>query len=92
MMGRCKEGLDEEEHAVFSDTWNQIIEDLRDADLISNKERGYLIYSKLEWHHSFLEHKIKPLIPPVFVFAGQVSMSRLPVNPSMSRLDLGMNT
>lgn len=59
-------------HDVFSDTWNQIVDDLREADLISNAERENLTYMKLPWHESLNEHKIKHMLAPVFVFAGQV--------------------
>ena len=68
--GQHKAG--EEVLDLFADTWNQIIEDLRHADLISNSEMSNLTFLKLDWHESMYTHHLKPLIQPVFVFAGQV--------------------
>lgn len=58
---------------IFSNTWNLIIKDLREGDLISNKEMENLLFSKFEWHNSFSTCGFKPIFSPVFVFAGQVN-------------------
>ncbi|CAD7698647.1 unnamed protein product [Ostreobium quekettii] len=62
----------EEVYDVFADTWNRIVADLRDADLISNKELDNLQFLKMGWHESLYKHHVKPLMQPVFVYAGQL--------------------
>ena len=77
---------DEAKHDVFSTTWNEIIDDLRLADLISNTERDLLKYTRLPWHESMYHNKMKPLIPPTFIFAGQ--MQKLVEIPKPTRAQI----
>eukprot|EP00210_Caulerpa_lentillifera_P005023 g4797.t1 len=79
---------DEAKHDVFSTTWNEIIDDLRAADLVSNTERDLLKYTRLAWHESMFQSKLKPLIPPTFIFAGQLQKLVESPKPSRSQLFL----
>lgn len=79
---------DEAKHDVFSTTWNEIIDDLRMADLISNTERDLLKYTRLPYHESMYHNKIKPLIPPTFIFCGQLQKLVVVPKPTRSQLYL----
>ncbi|CAD7698034.1 unnamed protein product [Ostreobium quekettii] len=62
----------EEMYDVFADTWNSIVGDLREADLISNAELDNLKFVKMRWHESLFKNHVKALLQPVFVYAGQL--------------------
>ena len=54
---------------AFAVNWNEIIADLREADMISNAEQVMLQYTRLPGHESMNENAVSPWITPIFVFA-----------------------
>jgi len=79
---------DEAKHDVFSTTWNEMIEDLRSADLVSNIEKEHLMYTRLNYHESMYHAKVKPLIAPTFIFAGQLQKMVEAPKPSRAQFYL----
>ena len=60
------------ERYAFAVTWNEIIDDLRETDMISNAEQVMLQYTQLPGHKSMIENAVSPWITPTFVFADEL--------------------
>ena len=52
----------------FSSAWDEIVDDLREADLLSNRERDNLRFIRLGYSMS----GVRPILLPHFWTAGQV--------------------
>ena len=52
----------------FSSAWDEIVDDLREADLLSNRERDNLRFVRLGYSLS----GVRPILLPHFWTAGQV--------------------
>uniref|UniRef100_A0A6S8NKA7 1,3-beta-glucan synthase n=1 Tax=Dunaliella tertiolecta TaxID=3047 RepID=A0A6S8NKA7_DUNTE len=55
---------------AFAQAWDEIIDDLREADLVSNKEVGLLKFVKLELGSR--NCGLRPILLPTFFYAGQI--------------------
>lgn len=56
----------------FAMAWDEIVDDLREADLVSNREVVNLKFVRLDYHRGLELSGVRPLLLPAFFYAGQV--------------------
>ncbi|KAG2442546.1 hypothetical protein HXX76_002632 [Chlamydomonas incerta] len=57
---------------AFARVWDAVVEDLRAADLISDREQDNLRFMRLPAGHCRTRHTLRPLLLPAFFYAGVV--------------------
>jgi len=61
---------------AFATAWDEIVADLREADLLSNAEAVALRFVRLNYGRGLELSGVRPILLPAFFYAGQIQKAR----------------